>query len=220
MPTSKIWAVVKANAYGHGLASALKGFADAVLGVLRDHPDRPLRKYPVLSTFPFDMGFRHIEPGNVSKWKEYQDIILETFDKDRIAYNEHSTPGGKHTPLLVSINEVVEDKKLMWEMIDNCWIQSQWSASITPKPVHCKPGSMPKIRTVLMAIPLASCGTKSLERAMPSRASGHTFHSIWVAATSLPIGRTPKHSVEPLDDGSNVAQRLQHQRRPLPIPHC
>ena len=29
MPTSKIWAVVKANAYGHGLTSALKGFADA-----------------------------------------------------------------------------------------------------------------------------------------------------------------------------------------------
>ena len=67
------------------------------------------------------------------KWKEYQDIILETFDKDRIAYNEHSTPGGKHTPLLVSIDEVVEDKKLMWEMIDNCWIQSQLSAAITPK---------------------------------------------------------------------------------------
>ena len=58
---------------------------------------------------------------------------METFDKDRIAYNEHSTPGGKHTPLLVSIDEVVEDKKLMWEMIDNCWIQSQWSAAITPK---------------------------------------------------------------------------------------
>lgn len=29
MPSSKIWAVVKANAYGHGLESALKGFADA-----------------------------------------------------------------------------------------------------------------------------------------------------------------------------------------------
>ena len=27
----------------------------------------------------------------------------------------------------------MEDKKLMWQMIDNCWIQSQWSASITPK---------------------------------------------------------------------------------------
>ena len=67
------------------------------------------------------------------KWKEYQDIILETFDKDRIAYNEHSTPGGKHTPLLVAIDDVVEDKELMWQMIDNCWIQSQWSAAITPK---------------------------------------------------------------------------------------
>ena len=67
------------------------------------------------------------------QWSKKKDIILDTFDKDRIAYNEHSTPGGKHTPLLVSIDEVVEDKKLMWEMIDNCWIQSQWSASITPK---------------------------------------------------------------------------------------
>ena len=69
----------------------------------------------------------------IFQWTKYKDIILDTFDKDRIAYNEHSTPGGKHTPLLVSIDEVVEDKKLMWEMIDNCWIQSQWSASITPK---------------------------------------------------------------------------------------
>ena len=67
------------------------------------------------------------------QWARKKDIILETWDKDRIAYNEHSTPGGKHTPLLVSIDEVVEDKKLMWQMIDNCWIQSQWSASITPK---------------------------------------------------------------------------------------
>ena len=67
------------------------------------------------------------------QWAKKKDIILETWDKDRIAYNEHSTPGGKHTPLLVSIDEVVEDKKLMWQMIDNCWIQSQWSASITPK---------------------------------------------------------------------------------------
>jgi len=67
------------------------------------------------------------------KWREKKDIILETFDKNKITYNEHSTPGGKHAPLLVSIDEVVEDKKLMWQMIDNCWVQSQWAASITPK---------------------------------------------------------------------------------------
>ena len=67
------------------------------------------------------------------QWRKKQDIILETFDKSKITYNEHSTLGGKHAPLLVSIDEVVEDKKMMWQMIDNCWIQSQWSASITPK---------------------------------------------------------------------------------------
>ena len=67
------------------------------------------------------------------QWTKYKDLIMDTFDRERIAYNEHSTPDGKHTPLLVSIDEVVEDKKLMWEMIDNCWIQNQWSAAITPK---------------------------------------------------------------------------------------
>ena len=46
------------------------------------------------------------------QWSKKKDVILDTFDKDRIAYNEHSTPGGKHTPLLVSIDEVVEDKNL------------------------------------------------------------------------------------------------------------
>ena len=34
---------------------------------------------------------------------------------------------------MVAIDDIIEDKKLMWKMIDNCWIQKQWSASITPK---------------------------------------------------------------------------------------
>ena len=66
-------------------------------------------------------------------WVKKKEIIFDTFDEDRITYNDHSTPGGKHTPLLVSIDEVVKDKKMMWKLIDNCWIQEQWSASITPK---------------------------------------------------------------------------------------
>lgn len=67
------------------------------------------------------------------QWAKNKDIILETFDRERIAYNEHATPDGKHTPLLVAIDDVIKDKELMWKMIDNCWIQNQWSASITPK---------------------------------------------------------------------------------------
>ena len=32
---------------------------------------------------------------------------------------------------LVGIDEAVEDKELVHELIDNCWVQEQWSASIT-----------------------------------------------------------------------------------------
>lgn len=68
------------------------------------------------------------------KWDEYYDIIHETFDKDLIAYNDHSDPDeGTHQPLLVAISEVIEDKRLMWKLIDNCWVQQRWSASITPR---------------------------------------------------------------------------------------
>lgn len=68
------------------------------------------------------------------KWDEYEPIRIKTFDDDLVHYNDHSKPDeGWHQPLLVSIDEVVEDKQVMWKLIDNCWIQRRWSASITPK---------------------------------------------------------------------------------------
>ena len=33
----------------------------------------------------------------------------------------------------MSIDEVLENKDLVHELIDNCWVQEQWSASITPR---------------------------------------------------------------------------------------
>jgi hypothetical protein len=68
------------------------------------------------------------------KWEEYKDIIYETFEADLIHYNDHSRPGeGWHQPILISIDEMVDDKDKMWRLIDNCWVQERWSASITPK---------------------------------------------------------------------------------------
>jgi hypothetical protein len=66
------------------------------------------------------------------KWNEFKDEIERVFDKDLINYNDHTAPG-KHQPLLVSIDEVLENKDLVHELIDNCWVQEQWSASITPR---------------------------------------------------------------------------------------
>ena len=67
------------------------------------------------------------------KWNDFKDDILATFDEDRIAFNNHTQFDGKHQPLLVGADEMIEDKALMWSLIDNCWVQRQWSASITPK---------------------------------------------------------------------------------------
>lgn len=68
------------------------------------------------------------------KWEEYRDIIHETFLEKYIAYNDHSDPDeGTHQPLLIAIEEVIDDRELLWKVIDNCWIQLRWSASITPK---------------------------------------------------------------------------------------
>lgn len=71
---------------------------------------------------------------NGYKWSEYKHIINQTFDADLIIYNDHSNPNvGLHQPLLVAAEDLVEDKELMWKLIDNCWIQTRWSASMTPK---------------------------------------------------------------------------------------
>jgi hypothetical protein len=67
------------------------------------------------------------------KWDEYKDIIHETFYPELIAFNDHSKPDACwHQPLLIGIQEVVKDYNLMWKIIDNCWVNLRWSASITP----------------------------------------------------------------------------------------
>jgi hypothetical protein len=67
------------------------------------------------------------------KWELYKDDILDTFDEDRISFNDHTQATGAHQPLLVAIEEVVEDPELRKMLIDNCPFQAHWSASITPK---------------------------------------------------------------------------------------
>mgnify|MGYP001591578837 FL=1 len=70
-------------------------------------------------------------------WEKYKEIITETFDKDLIVYNEHSTDGGMHQPLLVAMKDIVPDRKLRAELKDNCWVQRRWeTCSITPYGVY------------------------------------------------------------------------------------
>ena len=66
------------------------------------------------------------------KWNEYRDDIYDTFDRDLIHYNDHTQFTGRHQPLLVAIDETVDDPELREILIANCPFQSHWSAAITP----------------------------------------------------------------------------------------
>jgi hypothetical protein len=58
-------------------------------------------------------------------------LIKEVFGN--LFLNDHTLDQILHQPILVAAKEVVPDEKTMWELIDNCWVQTLWSASITPK---------------------------------------------------------------------------------------
>lgn len=65
------------------------------------------------------------------KWDEYYNDIHRTFLPENISYNDHSEDQEiRHHPLLIAIDEVVEDKDLLFKLISNCWVQNRWSASI------------------------------------------------------------------------------------------
>lgn len=58
-------------------------------------------------------------------------LIKEVFGT--LYLNDHSINTILHQPILVAAEEVVSDEDEMWRLIDNCWVQNYWSASITPK---------------------------------------------------------------------------------------
>jgi hypothetical protein len=63
--------------------------------------------------------------------EHYKNVICETFGN--IFLNDHTRDDIYHCPILVGIDEVYENKKEMFYVIDHCWVQNFWSASINPK---------------------------------------------------------------------------------------
>jgi hypothetical protein len=71
---------------------------------------------------------------NGYRYTHFKDIIDEVFDKENIIYNDHNPDvPDYHQPLLVASKDVVPDYSERKALIDNCWVQRRWSASITPK---------------------------------------------------------------------------------------
>jgi hypothetical protein len=63
-------------------------------------------------------------------YEKYREIIVQTFGS--IFINDHSRPDIYHHPFLVAAEEVIEDKKEMFSLINHCFFQEAWSASINP----------------------------------------------------------------------------------------
>lgn len=57
--------------------------------------------------------------------------ICETFYHCYI--NDHSIPNIYHWPSLVAVQEVEPNRNKMWNMINDCWVQHSWCASINPR---------------------------------------------------------------------------------------
>ncbi len=111
---------------------SLEGFSGRI-GLMGGEPMMHPKIKEIIELFAKKTDRRHRQIWTAGyKWEEYKDLVQEHFDEDCITFNDHTTPG-KHQPLLVAIDDVVENKELADELISNCWIQEQWSASITPK---------------------------------------------------------------------------------------
>ena len=63
--------------------------------------------------------------------EEYGKIIADVFGN--VLLNDHTLGNLYHSPVLVAAQEVVADEFQMWYLIDKCWVQNCWSASINPK---------------------------------------------------------------------------------------
>ena len=63
--------------------------------------------------------------------RKYGTLIREAFGN--FYFNDHSLDRILHQPVLTAARELVPDAREMWRLIDDCWVQKYWSASITPK---------------------------------------------------------------------------------------
>jgi hypothetical protein len=61
-------------------------------------------------------------------YEKYANTICNTFGN--IFINDHTRNDIFHCPVLVASEEVIHDRKELFYIIDHCWLQNNWSASI------------------------------------------------------------------------------------------
>jgi len=65
-------------------------------------------------------------------WNMYREVVRKTFGEN-VRFNNHSDITQKHHPMLLSISDVIHDQELIRQLVNDCWVNRNWSASINPK---------------------------------------------------------------------------------------
>jgi hypothetical protein len=63
--------------------------------------------------------------------EKHRETICRTFGS--VFLNDHTRDDIYHCPVLVAAEEMISHKGRMFMLINNCWLQNSWSASINPK---------------------------------------------------------------------------------------
>lgn len=83
------------------------------------------------SKFPREqLGLWSVFPHG-EKYVRLREVIVETFGN--ILLNDHTRPDIMHAPVLVASGEFFDNKDDLFVAADACWVQNQWSPSVTDK---------------------------------------------------------------------------------------
>ena len=63
-------------------------------------------------------------------YEKHREVIVETFE--HVFLNDHTRDDVLHAPILVEPKEIQMEEWNRWYIIDSCWAQMSWSASINP----------------------------------------------------------------------------------------
>ncbi len=65
-------------------------------------------------------------------WDKYRRLVKKTFGR-HVFFNNHSDTTQKHHPMLLGIQDVIADSGKVKRLLEDCWVERRWSASINPK---------------------------------------------------------------------------------------
>lgn len=97
------------------------------------HPNFSLMCNYMSQKFPrYQLGLWSTFPTSHPKYARYGRLIAETFGS--VFLNNHTRDDIYHAPVLMALGEVPGiTQEQFYKVVDKCWVQNSWSASINPK---------------------------------------------------------------------------------------